>query len=580
LQMFKSILKMVALSATLTLLSACGASEFIRCSGFGLGDKAFDRPSCDSFTGGGVYELSGFKAQTIGGPIVDEKGTATYDGMFGLYGSDARGGGVRLTVNFDEKKITNDNSIHRTSVIINGEFTERGVLTGKFNVENDGTAPADINGLIGYDGVWATFDNRSETADGYLGGFMATRLDYPQPDACAYCTSGLSPQEIVELEALIAETARIDAEYERLATIRIERDRIAEQEYLATIERDRIAEQEYLAELDRLAKIESDRLAKEEQDRLRNIELWLAQYKPTTTAVQIISVNVVPSPIPARNNDRYRQISNEGSTRAQDTFSVIAGTNDSIIMTVNGVDYSLVLSSHGSLDYGIDPNVEWSDTKNYTSLVGHTWRDADYLNDVTRGIHPTIQGDFVQYTTRTVANSYYDETGDNPGYTKGMATIGIPTLASVVDAQTAVATYWGEAILNIHDGYRLGYYFDGFNITMNVDFDANTIAGTGNNRALDRSEKTSGKLIFNSTPIDGHGFEGTFTFERGLRAWYELTDNPTGQYSGNFFGPNADDVAGVMSFEGTARRVNHGYTTDVNIIGFGGFRADRIVSSY
>ncbi len=536
--MFKTILKMVALSATLTFLSACGASEFIRCSGFGLGDKAFDRPSCDSFTGGGTYELSGFKAQVIGGPIVDETGTATYDGSFGLYGSDVKGGGVRLTVNFDEKKITNDNNIHRTSVAINGKFTERGVLTGKFNIENDKIAAADINGLIGYDGVWATFDSRSETADGYLGGFMATRLDYPQPDACPYCTSGLSPQEIVELEALIAETARIDAEYER----------------------------------------SRDRLAKEKQARLNNIEPWLAQYKPTTTAVQIISVNVVPSPTPVRNNDLYRQINNEGSTKTQDTFSLLAGTNDIIIMTVNGVDYSLVLSSHGSLDYGIDPNVEWSDTKNYTSLIGHTWRDVDYLNDVTRGIHPTVQGDFVQYTTRTVANSYYDETGDNPGYTKGVATIGIPTLASVVDSQTAVATYWGEAILNTHDGYRLGYYFDGFNITMNVDFDANTIAGTGNNRALDRSEKTSGKLIFNSTSIDGHGFEGTFSFERGLRAWYELTDNPTGQYSGNFFGPNADDIAGVMSFEGAASRVNDSYTTDVNIIGFGGFRADRLQS--
>ncbi len=519
--MFKTILKTLAVSATLTLLSACGASDFLRCSGFGLGEKAFDRPSCDSFTGGA--DLSYYENASIGGPIVNETGTATYNGTFGLQGSKAigSGGGVQLIVDFDAREISN-NDIYNDYAVISGKFTERGVLTGKFSIENDGITPADINGMVGHDAIWATFDNRSETADGYVGGFRAARLaeDYPE-EVCSHCT-GISPQDIVELQARRLE--------------------------------------------------EEKRLAKEEQARLRNVGPWLAQYKPTTTALQTIAVNVAHTPPPVIKNDPYRQINNADATKAQDTFSVRTGANDTIIMTVNGVDYSLVLSSHGTLEYSIDPKLNLED---YTSLTSSSsWRSADYLNKVTRGIHSTIQGDYVHYTTRTLANSYYDETGDNLGYTTGFATIGIPTLASVVDGQTAVATYSGEAGLSIHQGL-----FKFFGITMSVDFDANTIAGTGNNIALGVGEKHSGKVVFNSAPIDGNGFEGTFTMNSELRNHLDLIDNPTGQYSGNFFGPNADDLAGVMSFEGTARYFESDHIADVNVIGTGGFRADRQVIS-
>ncbi len=523
--MLKTILKTLAVSATLTLLSACGASDLLRCSGFGLGEKAFDTPSCDFFTGGA--DLSYYETASIGGPIVDETGTATYNGTFGLQGSKAigSGGGVQLIVDFDAREISN-NDIYNDYAVIKGKFTERGVLTGKFTIENDGIASADINGMVGYDAIWATFDNRSETADGYVGGFRAARLseDYPQPqpqpEVCSAC-AGISPEDIVELKARRVE--------------------------------------------------EEKRLAKEEQARLRNVEPWLAQYKPTTTALQTIAVHVAHTPP----NLPYKQINNADATKAQDTFSVSTGANDTIIMTVNGVDYSLVLSSHGTVEYSIDPKLNLED---YTSLTSpSSWRSADYLNKVTRGIHSTIQGDYVHYTTRTLANSYYDETGDNLGYTTGFATIGIPTLASVVDGQTAVATYSGEAGLSIHQGL-----FKFFGITMSVDFDANTIAGTGNNIDLDVGEKHSGKVVFNSAPIDGNGFEGTFTMNSGLRDHLDLIDNPTGQYSGNFFGPNADDLAGVMSFEGTARYFDTPYgliPTEYNIIGTGGFRADRQVIS-
>ena len=510
---------MVALSATtLTLLSACGASELLRCSGFGLGEKAFDTPSCDFFTGGA--DLSYYETASIGGPIVDETGTATYNGTFGLQGSKAigSGGGVQLIVDFDAREISNDD-IYNDYAVIKGKFTERGVLTGKFTIENDGIASADINGMVGYDAIWATFDNRSETADGYVGGFRAARAGggyypkssrenhyterYTDDGICSDC-AGLTPEEVVVLK----------------------------------------------------------------ESRLRDLELQSAKYEPSTsTAVQTTSVNVVP--LPAIENDIYLQVDNAPEPKKQNTLSIRTDATDTIIMTVDGVDYSLALPSN-SLAYKID---NWDRTENNVFLFNDSNDNRVSLKQVVRGIHPTIQGDYVQYGYV----QYGEDKVANAGYTMGYATVGIQTDAAVVATQTAVATYTGRGGFGIHErhmSWNGGFAaFDDLVITMKVDFDANTIAGNGE----DLSSK--GNVIFNSAPIVGNGFEGTFTLDSKSRDWYTLIDNPTGQYSGNFFGPNADDLAGVMRFESTVSKYDYsdGTTSDFDITAIGGFRADRTV---
>ncbi len=647
--MFKTILKTLALSATLTLLSACGASEFLRCSGFILGEEPLDRPSCDSFTGGGAYELSGFKEQTIGGPIVDEKGTAIYDGIFGLYGSDTKGGGVQLIVDFDAREISN-NDIYNDYAVINGEFTERGVLTGKFNIENDGTAPADINGLIGYDGVWATFDNRSETADGYLGGFMATRLPeyYPEPDVgCYYCASlaeslERAKQKARRLElahiadlALIGRPAHLEGEESRLAeeayraeilringeeyvsenvkldapgydataeaylaeTLRIEREEIftknadlgdlyhlggegyraAAEAYLAELSRV-IEEEGYNAKLARpednpeLTRLDERRAEEYELDRERRIQ---AEFKEDTSAFNTTSAQVASTRVAGTyygEGEYYSYIPDiKDLTRknTQDTFGIKKdeGEEQVLIMTINGVEYDLIPYIYEHNDAASSGVVDsYRSYYNDEENTGIYFIGNPNIQKIIRGTHATIQGDYIEYgkSLKHVIGADESQTQYSIDYTTGFATIGIQTDAAVVNSQSAVATYKGTGFLNTNSKKGRSYYWSTtIGITMNVDFDANTIAGTSHN-----------KITFNSAPIVGNGFKGTFAFNRYANdTLFDLNGNPTGQYSGNFFGPNADDLAGVMSFDGTTYDYRTG--RKIGVIGMGAFRADR-----
>ncbi len=328
-----------------------------------------------------------------------------------------------------------------------------------------------------------------------------------------------------------------------------------------------------------------------EQARWDASESPRATYEPATTVARMVSVNTTYT-----EDDAYTTV----STKTDDTFSLVI-RGGKAITTINGVNYEFIDKSHAFTDRrdgDVDPTsvggrffVEWGDW--YT--VG-SWNISDFdrsntkakkamlfsnparnanIRDVVNGTHPTVQGDYFGFS-------------DNSN--TGFATIGIQTDATVVESQTAVAIYRGEGFLGTYgtpDYDNLYREYAELAITMNVDFNANTIAGTGNRTASDRyghSERHYGflddKVTFNSAPIVGNGFEGTFTLDRSVRANFKLTDNPTGQYSGNFFGPNADDLAGVMSFDGTARQYDEGYgeTNDpFAVIGIGGFRADRAV---
>ncbi len=296
----------------------------------------------------------------------------------------------------------------------------------------------------------------------------------------------------------------------------------------------------------------------EEQTRWQKLELWNVKNEPATTAPHAVSVTVA-SVTPAEDGIRR----NRTVTKTNTTFSLVLGIDDTAIMTINGVDYEIMLDSYysGSSQYISNPNGKVSNNRATLSSRGNN------IRRVVHGIHPTVQGDYFTYRTNTDGGDYYD----NDNYIKGVATMGIQTDAAVAQSQTAVAIYRGEGSLNAYEST----YSDsivGLAITMSVDFDANTIQGTGMETYYDGSHfnHSPANMTFNSAPIVGNGFSGTFTMNSELRERYRLTDNPTGQYSGNFFGPKADDLAGVMQFNGTTD-----YNSEITRIG--GFRADRTV---
>ena len=273
-----------------------------------------------------------------------------------------------------------------------------------------------------------------------------------------------------------------------------------------------------------------------------------------TTSARVASIRVTGTHKGGDNYDITR-------SKTQDTFGISRdeGEDPALIMTVNGVEHDIVpfIDGLGFSDGKVV--VYYNEKTTGTYFAGN----AD-IRKIIRGTHVTIQGGYIAYATDTTD---YDASQSpfNVDYTKGFATVGIQTPAPVVATQTAVATYKGNGSLFSDSSSGGDIFWPSFwvSITMNVDFDANTITGTGSER------HSQNKIIFNSAPIVGNGFDGTFTLNSSVRNYLNLNGNPTGQYGGNFFGANADDLAGVMSFQGASKDLG------VDIIGSGGFRADR-----
>ncbi len=274
-------------------------------------------------------------------------------------------------------------------------------------------------------------------------------------------------------------------------------------------------------------------------------------------------------------------------SESQDTFALVQSGNN-LVMTVNGTAYTFTPEEASAAVR--DPN----DNSRIITPARYRWNAATdgslsgFSNDlrtVLNGTHPTIQGDYVRYSTGPSFDRAVNETLD---YTQGFATIGIQTPASVVASQTATATYTGSIEFDTQNNYKktagidadttpLVYpyegqfsYLDG-QLIMTANFTNNTIAGEQKYRFATpgTNEPIAGReaiLTFNSAPIVGNGFAGTFTMNTDYQRFRGLTsNNPAGNhYAGNFFGPNADDIAGVLRFDGQA-----------GVIGIAGFRADR-----
>ncbi len=253
-----------------------------------------------------------------------------------------------------------------------------------------------------------------------------------------------------------------------------------------------------------------------------------------------------------------------------DTFSVISREND-YVMTVNGVNYVIIDNPTGvSNPRSYDANqVIYAGVDN----VGLLLLDAsDNLRGVLDGTDATVQGSFVRYVA---GSDSFHTSRFNSNFTYGYALVGIQTSASVVQSQTATATYNGTINISLartQIGSLPNALYIG-NMSMNVDFNKNIVAGTAEitATALDGSSGATGvnggSIHFASAPIVGNGFAGDITFDGQFRQWAGISNNPTGNYAGNFFGPNADDLAGVLSFSSL------GITN--NAISVGGFRGDR-----
>ncbi len=274
-----------------------------------------------------------------------------------------------------------------------------------------------------------------------------------------------------------------------------------------------------------------------------------------------------------RNDDTFHY----SRAETQDTFSLRAGEGNTAIMTVNGAEHTFTFEgSNGVGTYNDDINFQ-------ELVINIPFSNSDPVQgvfNVLDGTHTTIQGTYASYETDNGSGTFHTN------YTRGFATVGIQTTPEQMVSQSAVATYRGSIILDLNPlAQTFGIHENPFNdnsalfaeLIMTVNFNTNNVTGTAASTETDFSVQpdengayptiTNGIITFGIAPIVGNGFAGEFTIDGNGRDYLGLTDNPTGNYTGNFFGPDADDIAGVMRFNGT--------TADGATVGIGGFRGDR-----
>ncbi|MCT8998338.1 transferrin-binding protein-like solute binding protein [Chelativorans intermedius] len=156
---------------------------------------------------------------------------------------------------------------------------------------------------------------------------------------------------------------------------------------------------------------------------------------------------------------------------------------------------------------------------------------------------------------------WWDPESDDPGMF-GFAVVGTETTSEVVAARTDKATYSGTAFIrsygsdgSVHD--RTDIKGD---LSLTAEFDEGKISGLVNNvegreRVNDVNGPwtavTGGEIALQEADISGHGYEGKIAPNDTFNTALGVTEID-GTYRGKFFGPDAEETAGVISASGVA----------------------------
>ncbi len=243
----------------------------------------------------------------------------------------------------------------------------------------------------------------------------------------------------------------------------------------------------------------------------------------------------------------------------QETFAV-RRSGDNIILTVNGVEHTLSYNNDfaGYADYA--EGTPASAITGVATLSGGTHIRA--IEELLDGIDKlTEETDEFARTFNIIYGTYLAyrvDLRDNSNNSDGFATVGIPTPASFINSETAVANYDAGSIdLHVLQSNSASIYADGNNTYrgqafIEVNFDEKTISGTAPVFDTSGDGMTAGTLTFNQTQINAGavGFMGSVTLDSDLRTHAGIIGNPTGQYAGSFFGPTAENLAGVIHMNG------------------------------
>lgn len=176
---------------------------------------------------------------------------------------------------------------------------------------------------------------------------------------------------------------------------------------------------------------------------------------------------------------------------------------------------------------------------------------------------------------------YFSPDGENFGY-ETRSIIGTETRDEVIAdlaGEDATAVYNGRANISLR---RADLGWQGYNANLNgdlemlADFGAGEVSGSIGNLYLEEregpdvvySDDQAGSIILEAAAIQQNAFQGNMSSDAILTAANpDLADfADSGIYSGAFYGPNAEEIAGTMLFDTTV----NGFP----LLGIGHFQGD------
>jgi hypothetical protein len=251
-------------------------------------------------------------------------------------------------------------------------------------------------------------------------------------------------------------------------------------------------------------------------------------------------------------------------------FSIEAEGAD-LLVTIGeegGQVYTYRIEDAALIDNGDNITIDGPD--GYFDLFisgGGTWADLfdpDFASGYARrvGLYFSPDGEEFGYETRSIVGT---ETTDS--------------MIADLAGQNATATYSGRSNISIRQADAGWPTFNGNlsgDLDMEADFGAGQVSGTMSNlflelrqgQTVDFSDNQVGTINLEAAAIQKNAFQGGMSPDAVLTA-----DNSdlavfvdSGTYSGAFYGPNAEEIAGTMIFDAPVG--------DTTYLGIGNFAAD------
>ncbi|WP_323804104.1 transferrin-binding protein-like solute binding protein [Sulfitobacter litoralis] len=227
------------------------------------------------------------------------------------------------------------------------------------------------------------------------------------------------------------------------------------------------------------------------------------------------------------------------SLKSGGTASIKRNDAGALTVTINGVEKAFKPSDITAEGDGYE--VDGAD--GYFGVYSYTDQIADFLT-AGNGYSQVIE----------IQRDLNDP--DNPGlHENAFAVIGTETADADLKALPK-AVYSGRSRVNVipNSGFESNQesrYKVRSEVAMTADFGAGEVWGTIGNTTVqdpgsDVRDAIGGTIKMNKTSFDNNGFAGTLTADQTFINELEV-DSGSGTYSGAFYGPKAEEVAGALT---------------------------------